>query len=120
MVPRPDVGHLPIWIGTGGSPNSSLRAGRMGLPVAYGIIGGPPERFAPLAKLYRQAFATSGAPQERQRISVALPGFVAESSRAARDTVWPGYQTTMATVGQERGWAPSLAVASQAETSAHE
>lgn len=110
VVPRPDGGHLPIWVGTGGSPGSSVRAGQMGLPVAYGIIGGKPERFAPLVDLYRQAFTASGAPPERQKVSVALPGFIAETDSAARDIAWPGFHTTMSIVGKERGWpAPSRA-----------
>lgn len=78
----------------------------MGLPVAYGIIGGQPERFASLVDLYRQAFATSGAPPERQKVSIALPGFVADTGSAARDIAWPGFHRTRSIVGQERGWPP--------------
>src|SRR5829696_4897132 len=60
IVPRPDSGHLPIWLGTGGNPRSSLRAGQLGLPISYGILGGQPHRFAQLAELYRRSARAAG------------------------------------------------------------
>src|SRR5260221_4500344 len=39
--PLPD-GHLPTWVGVGGSPQSVIRAARYGLPLILAIIGGPP------------------------------------------------------------------------------
>lgn len=60
VVSRPVHGRLPIWLGTGGSAPSSARTGKLGLPVSYGIIGGTPSRFAPLAKLYRSSAAQAG------------------------------------------------------------
>src|ERR1700704_1993670 len=55
VVPRPDSGSLPVWLGTGGNPQSSVRAALLGLPISYAIIGGQAARFAPLAELYRRA-----------------------------------------------------------------
>ena len=40
IYPRVENGELPIWIATGGTPESSLRAGAFGLPITYAIIGG--------------------------------------------------------------------------------
>ena len=48
VYPRPLQQPLPVWIAVGGSPNSMIRAGTLGLPVALAIIGGLPERFVPL------------------------------------------------------------------------
>src|ERR1700727_140307 len=45
--PLPE-GHLPTWVGVGGSPQSVIRAARYGLPLMLAVIGGPPNRFAPL------------------------------------------------------------------------
>lgn len=42
VVPRPVAGKLPLWIATGGNASSSARAGKLGLPVSYGIIGESP------------------------------------------------------------------------------
>src|SRR5690554_4886428 len=75
VVPRPAAGSLPIWLGTGGSPTSSVRAGRLGLPVAYGIIGGVPARFAPLAELYRRSAQQAG--HMGAKVAVAAMGFIA-------------------------------------------
>src|SRR5213078_1656678 len=47
--PRPMQAPLPVWIAVGGTPASAARAGALGLPMAIGIIGGQPERFAPFA-----------------------------------------------------------------------
>ncbi|MCU1524435.1 MAG: luciferase, partial [Microbacteriaceae bacterium] len=106
IVPRPDSGHLAIWLGTGGSPQSSMRAGRLGLPVAYGIIGGVPARFAALTDLYRRSANASGFSNEQTRVSVGTPGFVGDDGPATRDAWWQEWFDTMASVGQVRGFAP--------------
>lgn len=106
VVPRPDRGHLPIWIGTGGSPASSARAGQLGLPVSYGIIGGDPHRFAKLAELYRKAHDYAGHDPSRTRVSVGNPGLVGPTRAAARETYWDGWHSSR---GQRIGspFAPS-------------
>ena len=55
VYPRPVQDPLPVWIAVGGTPQSVVRAGALGLPLALAIIGGEPERFAPLVDLYRDA-----------------------------------------------------------------
>src|SRR2546421_9360242 len=52
--PLPE-GHLPVWVGVGGSPQSVIRAARYGLPLMLAVIGGPPIPFAPLVELHKQA-----------------------------------------------------------------
>lgn len=51
---------LPVRIGVGGTPASAVRAGRLGLPMIIGWIGGPPQRLAQLANVYRLAGAEAG------------------------------------------------------------
>src|SRR3989440_7050538 len=51
--PLPE-GHLPVWVGVGGSPQSVIRAARYGLPLMLAVIGGPPKRFAPPVELYKR------------------------------------------------------------------
>jgi probable LLM family oxidoreductase len=106
IVPRPDSGHLPIWLGTGGNPRSSLRAGQLGLPISYGIIGGQPHRFAQLAELYRRAAHASSAPAENIKVSVGSPGFIGDDGPTARDTWWREWHETMAIIGRRRGFPP--------------
>lgn len=104
IVPRPDRGRLPIWLGTGGNPGSTQRAGQLGLPIAYGIIGGDPSRFGVLADLYRQSFVDAGHPRENARISIGNPGLIAQDRAAASDIFWGGWHDTMVEVGKQRGF----------------
>ena len=78
---------LPVWVAVGGSPQSAVRAGALGLPMALAIIGGMPERFAPLAELHRRAAERGGPPAPA--ISINSHGFIAETSQAAADESFP-------------------------------
>jgi alkanesulfonate monooxygenase SsuD/methylene tetrahydromethanopterin reductase-like flavin-dependent oxidoreductase (luciferase family) len=100
--PRPVQNPLPVWVAVGGNPRSVVRAGALGLPLALAIIGGEPERFAPLAQLYREALARSG--HEPQPFSLNVHGFVAESSQVAGDIYYPAHSGVMNRIGRERGW----------------
>ncbi len=104
VVPRPENGKLPIWLATGGNPNSTVRAAIAGLPVSYAIIGGEAERFAPLAALYRQAVAQVQVEGADTRISVASPGFIGETTQAAKDFWWTHYHEAFRALGEIRGF----------------
>src|ERR1700690_2343723 len=52
VYPRPLQDPLPVWVAVGGSPQSVVRAGTLGLPMTIAIIGGPPARLAPPGPLY--------------------------------------------------------------------
>ncbi|RFC66610.1 MULTISPECIES: LLM class flavin-dependent oxidoreductase [Mesorhizobium] len=106
VVPRPDGGSLPIWLATGGNPQSSVRAGLNGLPISYAIIGGQANRFAPLAELYRRAAAQAGVAPEKIKVSVASPGFVGEDAAKAKDFFWTHWHAVMEQLGKIRGFAP--------------
>src|SRR6266487_1552935 len=56
VYPRPVQNPLPIWVGVGGTPQSFVRAGKLGLPLMVAIIGGETRRFRPLVDLYREAW----------------------------------------------------------------
>ncbi|HET9111865.1 MAG TPA: LLM class flavin-dependent oxidoreductase [Ktedonobacterales bacterium] len=103
IVPRPHRGRLPIWRGTGGSPASSLRAGRQGLPAVYAIIGGQPARFAPLADLYRASAARAGHPAENIRVAVANMGFIHPDSQTAKEMWWPWWHAMWSVLAPVRG-----------------
>jgi len=108
VVPRPDAGKLPIWLATGGNPNSTVRAAASGLPVSYAIIGGQAARFAPLADLYRKAVEKLAVPNADVRISVASPGFVGDDAKAAKSLWWNHWYAAMRDIGKIRGFAPPL------------
>ncbi|MCK3770862.1 LLM class flavin-dependent oxidoreductase [Microbacterium aerolatum] len=104
VVPRPAEGALPIWLATGGNASSSARAGRLGLPISYGIIGGAPHRFAPLAQLYRASAAEAGHPADNMKVSVAALGLVAPSKAEALERFYPGWYNLNVEMGRLRGW----------------
>src|SRR5712691_588481 len=62
VSPPLPAGHLPTWVGVGGSPQSVIRAARYGLPLMLAVIGGPPSRFAPFVDLYKRALEELGHP----------------------------------------------------------
>jgi probable LLM family oxidoreductase len=105
VVPRPVTGRLPIWLATGGNASSSARAGTLGLPVSYGIIGGEPHRFAPLTDLYRRAAAQAGHTGDDIKVSVATWGLVAPTTAEARERFYPGWHNLELELGRLRGWA---------------
>jgi probable LLM family oxidoreductase len=104
VYPRPLQQRLPIWIAVGGTPQSVVRAGALGLPMALAIIGGMPERFAPFAELHRRAAVEYG--HEPPALSINSHGFVADTSQAAADEAYPAFKTVMDKIGRERGWPP--------------
>ena len=104
VYPRPVQDPLPLWIAVGGTPESVVRAGLLGLPLALAIIGGQPERFAPLAELHRAAALEAG--HERPKLSINSHGFIADTTEAAIDAAFPAHKTVMDKLGRERGWPP--------------
>ena len=106
VYPRPVQNPLPVWIAVGGTPASVVRAGTLGLPLAIAIIGGVPERFAPLARLYREAVQRAGRDPAALPISINSHGFLADDSQQAADDYFPSFAVVMNKIGRERGWAP--------------
>jgi probable LLM family oxidoreductase len=91
IPPRPLQRRLPIWIGTGGTPDSVVRAGKLGLPLALANISVPPARFAPLIDLYRQSGTQAGHPASDLKVSIATHLHVATDAREAMNTFYPHY-----------------------------
>lgn len=106
VYPRPVQDPLPVWIGVGGTPESVVRAASLGLPMALAIIGGMPERFAPLTNLYRQAAAEYGHDPATLPLSINSHGFIADTRQQAIDESFPAVQIVMNKIGRERGWPP--------------
>lgn len=106
VYPRPYQQKIPVWIAVGGTPESAVRAGTLGLPMALAIIGGMPERFAPLVNLYRQAAQQAGHDVSQLPLSINSHGFIADNSQEAADTYFPTFEVMMNRIGRERGWPP--------------
>jgi probable LLM family oxidoreductase len=102
VSPPIPAGHIPTWVGVGGSPQSVMRAARFGLPLMLAVIGGSPKRFAPYVDLYKRALEQHGQP--------ALPvgmhslGFVAPTDEEAMEIQWPYWKEQFEWAARERGW----------------
>jgi probable LLM family oxidoreductase len=103
VVPHLESGAFPVWIGVGGSPESVLRAARHGFSLMLAIIGGPPARFEPFPRLFRQALQDYGRPA--LPVGVHSPGHVAPTDEQARDEFWPRYLEVIRHVSKTRGFA---------------
>jgi len=106
VYPRPVQNPLPIWLGVGGTPESFVRAGTLGLPLMVAIIGGETRRFRPLVDLYREAGRRAGFSPDRLKVGVHSLGYVATTAKEAADDFFPGYARAFTTIGKERGWGP--------------
>ncbi len=104
VYPRSVQEPLPVWIATGGNPESAVRAGTLGLPVVFAIIGGMPERFAPLVELYKKAAAQAGHDPAKLQIATHSHGFISDTTEQAAEQFYPHVQAQMNTIGRERGW----------------
>ncbi len=106
VYPRPVQNPLPVWIAVGGTPQSVIRAGTLGLPLAIAIIGGAPERFVQFADLYRESARRAGHDPSKLELSINSHGLISDSSQEAADIAFPAYSMTMGRIGRERGWPP--------------
>ncbi len=106
IYPRPVQDPFPIWLGVGGTPQSFVRAGALGLPLMVAIIGGETHRFRPLIDLYRAAGEKAGHDPATLKVGLHSLGYVADTTEEAVADYYPGYAETFTRIGRERGWPP--------------
>jgi len=106
VYPRALQEKLPVWLGVGGTPESFVRAGSLGLPLMVAVIGGETERFRPLVDLYREAGRVAGFSPEQLKVGLHSPGYVAQTTQQAIADYYPGYAELWTKLGKERGWPP--------------
>ena len=116
VYPRPAQQQLPIWLGVGGTPQSFVRAGLLGLPLMVAIIGGEPHRFRPLVDLYREAGKSKGFGPDQLKVGIHVPGFVGDTTQQAADDFFPGFAEMFTKIGKERGFPPTTRAAFDAQS----
>lgn len=104
VFPKSERGHIPVWVGVGGSPESVVRAARYGFGLMLAIIGGDPARFEPYTQLFRRALTELNIPD--LPIGVHAPGFVASTDEEAREILFPHFKRSRDRIGRDRGWPP--------------
>ena len=107
IYPRPLQTPFPISLGVGGTPQSFVRAGVLGLPLMVAIIGGETHRFRPLVDLYRNAGLKAGHDEKKLQVSLHSIGYVSTTTVKAVEEFFPGYAETFTRIGRERGWPPT-------------
>lgn len=106
IAPRPLPSQHPVWIGAGGTPESAMRAGRLGLPLNLANIGGEPARFKPFIDLYRRSAAEAGHDTARLKVGISSHLHVQQDSQTARDEFYPFYARYIGhnLPNRDRGW----------------
>ena len=100
----PRTNDLSISVAVGGTPESVIRAGKLGLPLFLAIIGGSPRMFKGLVDLYKKTYRAYGHDEKKMFISVHSHGYVAETNEEAFETYYPSMEQAMNVIGRERGW----------------
>ena len=98
-------GKLPIWIAVGGTPESVIRAAKLGLPLVIAIIGGMPKQFQPLVQLYKDEYAANGHDINNMQLGIHSHTFVSDE-QAIVDGYFDNYAAQMNRIGRDRGWPP--------------
>jgi len=106
VYPRPLQNPFPIWVGVGGTPESFVRAGKLGLPLMVAIIGGETADFSPLVDLYKKSARWYGHSPDQLKVGMHSPGYVATTSKKAVDEFYPGWARAVESISHERGWRP--------------
>jgi alkanesulfonate monooxygenase SsuD/methylene tetrahydromethanopterin reductase-like flavin-dependent oxidoreductase (luciferase family) len=105
IVPRALQPTLPIWIGVGGTPQSAVRAGRLGAPMFLAIFTDPaPARG--LVEIYRRAAAAAGHDVDSLRTASGGHMFIGRTSQGARDAFFPYYSEYLSLLPQFPGGMP--------------
>lgn len=106
VLPRAtNAGHLPIWIAVGGTPESVLRAAKLGLPLIVAIIGGMPKQFQPLIEYYKAEYIKAGHDVAKMQIGIHSHTFLSDAE-ANIDQYYHNYAAQMDRIGATRGWQP--------------
>src|SRR5215213_8738637 len=103
IAPRPFQDQLPIWIGVGGTPESVVRAARLGLPMMLGIIGGKSAQFKPLMDLYRNTGLQSNHDPVQLKTGVTSYLHIEKTSQQAIDEFYPYHTHYFDQLGRSRG-----------------
>ena len=104
IFPKPVQDEIPIWIASGGTPQSAKRAAELGMPLVLAIIGGSPFQFARIADFYRQIGAAAGHDESKLKVATNSHGFIWDTDGEARDLLFPSISASMTKLGRERGW----------------
>ncbi len=103
IAPRPVQQKIPMWIGVGGTPSSAVRAGKLGVNMALGLLGGEPERVQYLTNLFWKSANDAGHDLSKLQVSVTGHGYIASDGEQAMQEFTPHYNQYMTHFMKDRG-----------------
>lgn len=106
VLPRAVNDNLKIWVAVGGTPESVVRAGKLGLPVIFAIIGGNPAQFQPLFNYYQEVYQRFNHDPKAFEVGVHMHCFFGDDSHKTANEYFPVYASQMNRIGRTRGWQP--------------
>ena len=106
IYPRPVQAEIPVWVAVGGTTSSVIRAGKLGLPIMFAIIGGDPANFLPLVEVYKQAYEDSGHDVTKMQIGVHMHSLFGDDTEQIANDYYPIYGAQMDRIGKSRNWPP--------------
>ncbi len=106
IYPRPQQEKIPVWVAVGGTPASVIRAGKLGLPVMFAIIGGNWRDFKPLFEYYKQSYLDNGHDPAEFKTGVHMHAFFGDNGQEIADAYYPYYSSQMDRIGRTRNWPP--------------
>jgi alkanesulfonate monooxygenase SsuD/methylene tetrahydromethanopterin reductase-like flavin-dependent oxidoreductase (luciferase family) len=92
ITPRALQTPLPVWVGVGGTPASAARAGRLGLPMMLGYIGGTLKHARRAVDIYRAAGDAAGHDSDALQVGISTH-FYAAASEQDTAAVFEHYRT---------------------------
>lgn len=107
VLPRAVDNKLSIWIAAGGTPESVIRAGRLGLPLVFAIVAGTPLlRFKPLYDLYKKTYQDFGHDSAQFKMGMFSHALFGDNAKEIASYYYPFYAAQMDRIGRTRGWFP--------------
>lgn len=106
VYPRAVQKEIPIWLATGGTPESSIRAAEFGLPITYAIIGGNPRRFKRNIAMYRAVAESRGFNLADMPVAVHSWGYIADTDEQAQQEFYTPTKIHHEIIAKERNWPP--------------
>ena len=104
VYPRAVQKEIPIWLATGGTPESSMRAAEFGLPIMYAIIGGNPRRFKRNIAIYRAVAENRGYSREQMPVATNSWGYIADTDEEAQKEFYVSTKVAHDIIAKERNW----------------
>lgn len=107
IYPRSVQPKLPIWVATGGNYESTIKIAKLGLPIAYAVIGGNPYAFSRLVDLYKKVGADSGHKPKDLLVSAHSWGYIHQDKQTAIDDYFHPTKQVVDAISKDRvHWQP--------------